>query len=87
MDSLFKPGLKLNPEHKSKYIYLLAYAASVFEANKKVLNKEELKMTMQAVEKVFWVYHSSGRKFEIVVALKIILMCNLNIVILKTCFS
>ncbi|XP_071439767.1 negative elongation factor D [Hetaerina americana] len=32
VDALFKPGVKLNPEHKSKYMYLLAYAASVCEA-------------------------------------------------------
>lgn len=31
VDSLFKAGVKINPEHKSKYIYLLAYAASVCE--------------------------------------------------------
>lgn len=31
VDALFKPGVKLNPDHKPKYIYLLAYAASVCE--------------------------------------------------------
>jgi len=29
IDALFKKGSKLNQEHKSKYIYLLAYASSV----------------------------------------------------------
>ena len=29
IDALFKPGSKLNQEHKSKYIFLLAYASSV----------------------------------------------------------
>lgn len=31
LESLFKPGQHLNPEHKFKYVYLLAYAASVHE--------------------------------------------------------
>ena len=31
LESLFKPGQHLNPEHKLKYVYLLAYAASVHE--------------------------------------------------------
>uniref|UniRef100_A0A4W3J9I5 Negative elongation factor complex member C/D n=1 Tax=Callorhinchus milii TaxID=7868 RepID=A0A4W3J9I5_CALMI len=35
MQSLFKPGAKINPEHKHKYIYILAYAASVVESWKK----------------------------------------------------
>lgn len=51
LDSLFKPGVKLNPEHKSKYNYLLAYAASVAEVYKKNqrknTNRDELKATMQ----------------------------------------
>ena len=29
IDAVFKPGSKINQEHKSKYIYLLAYASSV----------------------------------------------------------
>lgn len=59
VDSLFKAGVKINPEHKSKYIYLLAYAASVCETQSKkgskqnrIINKDELKSTTQAVEKV-----------------------------------
>lgn len=59
VDSLFKAGVKINPEHKSKYIYLLAYAASVCEVAtkkgqlpKRTINKDELKSTIQAVEKV-----------------------------------
>jgi len=31
LEVLFKPGQHLNPEHKYKYVYLLAYAASVHE--------------------------------------------------------
>lgn len=57
VDALFKPGVKINPEHKSKYIYLLAYAASVCEtapkkSNTRKINKDELKTTIQAIEKV-----------------------------------
>src|SRR6218665_2452857 len=36
IDALFKPGLKLNPEHKPKYLYIISYAASVVEVWKKV---------------------------------------------------
>lgn len=59
VDALFKVGVKINPEHKSKYIYLLAYAASVCEVfskkggqGKRTVNKDELKSTIQAIEKV-----------------------------------
>ncbi|XP_007882598.1 negative elongation factor C/D [Callorhinchus milii] len=56
MQSLFKPGAKINPEHKHKYIYILAYAASVVESwkkNKRVnINKDELKSTSKAIETV-----------------------------------
>lgn len=31
IDALFRPKAKLNPDHKPKYIYLLAYASSVAE--------------------------------------------------------
>ncbi|XP_035680299.1 negative elongation factor D-like [Branchiostoma floridae] len=55
MQALFKPGSKLNPEHKPKYIYLLAYAASVHETWKKnkrtAIAKDELKSTSQAIER------------------------------------
>lgn len=55
VDSLFKMGVKINQEHKSKYIYLLAYAASVCESPTKkgqpkghrTTNKDELKPTIQ----------------------------------------
>uniref|UniRef100_A0A673B0F9 Negative elongation factor complex member C/D n=1 Tax=Sphaeramia orbicularis TaxID=375764 RepID=A0A673B0F9_9TELE len=38
MQSLFKPGSKINQDHKHKYIHILAYAASVVETWKKVQN-------------------------------------------------
>jgi negative elongation factor C/D len=46
--------MRLNPEHKSKYIHLLAYAASVIETKedgRRNLNKDELKPTAQAIER------------------------------------
>ncbi|XP_060535337.1 negative elongation factor D [Cylas formicarius] len=57
VDALFKPGVKLNPDHKPKYIHLLAYAASVSEVQpkkgqKRVCNKEELQATIRAIETV-----------------------------------
>lgn len=39
MQSLFKPGSKINQDHKHKYIHILAYAASVVETWKKVPNR------------------------------------------------
>lgn len=39
MQSLFKPGSKINQDHKHKYIHILAYAASVVETWKKVENE------------------------------------------------
>ncbi|XP_066249409.1 negative elongation factor D [Euwallacea similis] len=57
VDALFKAGVKLNPDHKPKYIHLLAYAASVSEVQqkkgqKRVCNKEELQPTIRAIETV-----------------------------------
>ncbi|XP_023367724.1 negative elongation factor C/D isoform X2 [Otolemur garnettii] len=56
MQSLFKPGARINQDHKHKYIHILAYAASVVETwkkNKRVsINKDELKSTSKAVETV-----------------------------------
>lgn len=75
VDSLFKPGVKLNPEHKSKYIYLLAYAASVFEVGKKSLNKEELKATMQAVEKVHTICSTTKGSTELIAELGTLYHC------------
>lgn len=40
MQSLFKPGSKINQDHKHKYIHILAYAASVVETWKKVRDDE-----------------------------------------------
>ncbi|XP_050395724.1 negative elongation factor D [Patella vulgata] len=55
IDTLFRPPSRVNPDHKSKYMYLLAYAASVVDilkkGGRKSVNKEELKPTIQALEK------------------------------------
>uniref|UniRef100_UPI00358E69DC negative elongation factor C/D n=1 Tax=Myxine glutinosa TaxID=7769 RepID=UPI00358E69DC len=54
MHTLFKPGAKVNPDHKHKYIYILAYTTSVVETwrkNKRTnINKDELKTTSKAIE-------------------------------------
>ncbi|XP_078330044.1 negative elongation factor D-like isoform X3 [Crassostrea virginica] len=56
IDALFKPLSRVNPEHKPKYIFVLSYAASVTEVYKKgqrkSINKDELKPTTQALERV-----------------------------------
>lgn len=66
VEALFKPGSKLHSEHRSKYVFLLAYATSVFETYKKpnnyqsynnvlmrkTVNQDELKSTVAAIEKV-----------------------------------
>ena len=35
--TLFKPGTKINSEHRPKYVHILAYASCVSEIYKKVL--------------------------------------------------
>lgn len=79
VDILFKPGTKLNPEHKPKYIHLLAYAASVYESHKKgirkTLNKDELKPTIQAVEKVHTVCNEKQGSTELVAEVNTLYQC------------
>ena len=36
MSTLFKPGTKINPEHRPKYVHILAYASCATETYKKV---------------------------------------------------
>ncbi|CAG4978934.1 unnamed protein product [Parnassius apollo] len=76
VDSLFKLGSKLNPEHKSKYMYLLAYAASVCEGvtpGRPV--KDELKATVQAIEKIHAVCSSSASSSELIAELPTLYHC------------
>ncbi|XP_069686979.1 negative elongation factor D isoform X2 [Periplaneta americana] len=83
VDSLFKPGVKLNPEHKPKYIYLLAYAASVCEVSsgkkgqtaRKTLNKDELKATIQAIEKVHSICNINKGSTELIAELSTLYQC------------
>ena len=73
LNALFNPSSKINPEHKSKYIYLLAYAASVYESFKKSVrknvNKEELNCTIQAIEKVNLICNEKKGSFELLAEL------------------
>lgn len=79
VDALFKPGVKINPEHKSKYIYLLAYAASVCETTKKgntrKINKDELKTTIQAIEKVHNICNINKGSTELIAELHTLYQC------------
>lgn len=81
IDALFKPGSKINQEHKSKYIYLLAYASSVCDnwnfkrGTRKSLNKEELKGTTQAVEKVHSICSISKGSTELIAELGTLYQC------------
>jgi len=55
IEALFKPGVKINVEHKPKYIYIVSYASSVVETWKKgvrkSINRDELKTTQQVLER------------------------------------
>lgn len=81
VDSLFKVGVKINPEHKSKYIYLLAYAASVCETPvkkgqpKRTINKEELKATIQAIEKVHAICNINKGSTELIADFQTLYNC------------
>jgi len=80
-DSLFKPGSKVNQEHKSKYIFLLAYASSVCDTysvkkgGRKTINKDELKGTMQALEKVHSICSSTKGNMELLAELDTLYKC------------
>lgn len=50
VQALFKPGSNINPDHKEKYLYILAYAASVYDQPSGVAYKEELEGTKKAIE-------------------------------------
>lgn len=76
VDALFKPGVKLNVEHRPKYVYLLAYAASVCETypkkgvtSTKSVNKEELKATEKAVDRVSQICSTKKGSTELIAEL------------------
>ncbi|RZB39808.1 negative elongation factor D [Asbolus verrucosus] len=80
VDSLFKPGVKLNPDHKPKYIHLLAYAASVYEmqakkGQKRVVNRDELQATIHSVETVHNICNINKGSSELMAELAIIYQC------------
>ncbi|KAF6020116.1 NELFCD [Bugula neritina] len=55
IDGLFTPGLKINPEHKEKYLHILAYATTISETYKrgvrKSVNKDDLSSTRKFLKK------------------------------------
>jgi len=82
VESLFKPGSKINQEHKSKYIYLLAYASSVCDtysvrkgSNRRNINKEEVKGTTQALEKVHAIIGSCKGSMDLLAELDTLYKC------------
>jgi negative elongation factor C/D len=81
IDALFKEGAKINQEHKAKYIYLLAYASSVCDTwnfkrgTRKSLNRDELKGTTQAVEKVHSICTISKGSNELIGELSTLYHC------------
>lgn len=80
VDALFKPGVKVNPEHKSKYINLLAYAASVCETpakkgSQRKINRDELKTTIQAIEKVHNICNVNKGSTELIAELNTLYQC------------
>lgn len=81
IDALFRPESKINQEHKSKYIFLLAYASSVCDTwnykrgARKNLNKEELKGTTQAAEKVHSILSVSKGATDLIAELGTLYQC------------
>lgn len=74
VDALFKPGSKLNPEHKHKYMYLLAYAASVCEGPGRPV-KDELKATLHAIERVHAICCAAPTSTELIAELPTLYHC------------
>ncbi|XP_074034316.1 negative elongation factor complex member TH1 [Leptinotarsa decemlineata] len=77
IDSLFKPGVKLNPDYKPKYIHLLAYASSVSEVQpkkgqKRISNKDELQATVRAIETVHNICNGNKGSSELIAELSTI---------------
>lgn len=74
IDSLFKPGSRINPEHRPKYIYLLSYAVSVVEqikkGNRRAINRDHLEFTLSAIDKVATICQEKKGSIE--------LLCEVN---------
>ncbi|XP_014233626.1 negative elongation factor D [Trichogramma pretiosum] len=80
IDALFKPGVKINPDYKPKYIHLLAYAASVYEISgkknaPKKINKDDLKATSQAIEKVHNICNTIKGSMELIAEVNTLYDC------------
>lgn len=82
VDVLFKAGVKINIEHKPKYIYLLAYTASVVDIpgqihphSERILNKDELKNTIQAIEKVHCICNVNKGSTALIAELQTLYNC------------
>lgn len=80
IDVLFKPGSKVNQEHKGKYIYLLGYSASVYETPKKgnrprQVNRDDLKPTQQAIEKVHNICQGGKSCMELIAEINTLYQC------------
>jgi len=80
-DAIFKSRSTINQEHKSKYIYILAYASSVcddwnFKSGSRVkLDKTELKGTSEAIEKIHTLISMAKGSIEILEALDTFYQC------------
>uniref|UniRef100_A0A2C9LZW2 Uncharacterized protein n=1 Tax=Biomphalaria glabrata TaxID=6526 RepID=A0A2C9LZW2_BIOGL len=79
VDALYNPASKITAEHKSKYIYLLAYSVSVVESSRRGkgrrLNKEELKSTIQAIEKTHTLLVNHKGSSELIAEVNTLFSC------------
>ncbi|KAK4293552.1 hypothetical protein Pmani_017691 [Petrolisthes manimaculis] len=80
IDALFKPGSKVNQEHKTKYFYLLGYSASVYENPKKgnrarQVIRDDLKPTQQAIEKVHNICQGGKSAMELIAEINTLYQC------------
>ncbi|XP_045462012.1 negative elongation factor D [Harmonia axyridis] len=78
--SLFRAGVKLNPDHKPKYIHLLAYATSVVEiqakkGQKRTQVKDDLQATIKAIETVHKICNTNKGSSELLADLGTIYQC------------
>ncbi|BFG01556.1 negative elongation factor D [Drosophila miranda] len=82
VDALFRSGVKINPEHKPKYMFLLAYASAVIDQpakkrplTERTLNKDELKSTIQAIEKAHAICNVGQGTSELIAELQTLYNC------------
>ncbi|ELT99304.1 hypothetical protein CAPTEDRAFT_160748, partial [Capitella teleta] len=79
LDALYKPGAKINPEHRTKYVFLLAYASCVVETKKKggrkAISKDELKATCNAIEKTHALCSENKGSSELVADVGTLFQC------------